>query len=89
VTRDKTAEELATDTRKIWPNAKAFWDEFTPQEKLAILASTDPSIKILNEDLRLWPSEVWSDSPEVQQAFILLLANNLVTETRKAIILTK
>ena len=85
---DKTAEELAAATRKIWASSAAFWAAFTDTEKLNILASDIAGIILLREELRLWTGEVWSDDPRVQAGLNGLVAVGILTPERKAIILT-
>lgn len=87
VTRDKTAEELAAETRKVWPSSADFWASFTDSEKLAILASTIAGIILLREELRLWTGEVWSDDAKVQAGLGGLVATGILTAERKAAIL--
>jgi hypothetical protein len=88
VTREKTAEELAADARKIWPSSADFWATFTDTEKLAILASTIAGIILLREELRLWTGEVWSDDARVQAGLAGLVAVGILTDDRKQAILT-
>ncbi len=87
VIRDKTAEELAAETRKVWASSADFWAAFTDSEKLAILASTIAGIILLREELRLWTGEVWSDDAKVQAGLGGLVATGIITAERKAAIL--
>jgi hypothetical protein len=84
---DKTPEELAAESRKIWPSSADFWAAFTDAEKLAILASTIAGIILLREELRLWTGEVWSDDARVQAGLTGLVAVGILTNDRKAAIL--
>ena len=84
----KSPEELAADTRKIWPSSADFWASFTDAEKLAILASTIAEIVLLREELRLWTGEVWSDDTKVEAGLNGLVAAGILTTERKATILT-
>jgi hypothetical protein len=86
---NKTAEELAAESRKIWPSSADFWASFTDAEKLAILASTIAGIILLREELRLWTGEVWSDDPRVQSGLNGLVAVGILTPERRATILAK
>ena len=88
ITRDKTAEELASDTRKVWASSAAFWAAFTDTEKLNILASDIAGIILLREELRLWTGEVWSDDPRVQAGLGGLVAVGILTNNRREGILT-
>jgi hypothetical protein len=85
----KTAEEIAADSRKIWPDKSKFWNEFTLTEKAAILISDHSGIKVLWSDLTMWPGEVWSDDSRIQQGLSGLVAVKILTESRKTQILTK
>lgn len=87
IVRDKTAEELAADSRKIWASSAAFWAAFTDTEKLNILASDIAGIILLREELRLWTGEVWSDEPRVQTGLSGLVAVGILTNERKASII--
>lgn len=97
--RDWTAAELAAGwtpppppepvVRKIWQDAAAFWLEFTDTEKLAIIESEAPGIKLLREELRLWRGEVWSDDERVVQGIRGLWAVGILTEQRKDQILNR
>jgi hypothetical protein len=89
VVRDKTAEEIAAEARKIWADKSKFWNEFTADEKAAILTSEHGGIKVLHSDLTMWPGEVWSDDSRIQQGLSGLVAVKILTESRKTEILTK
>lgn len=84
---DKTPEELAAETRKVWPSSADFWGAFTDAEKLAIIASTIAGIILLREELRLWTGEVWSDDARVQAGLTGLVAVGILTNDRKSAIL--
>lgn len=86
---DKTAEELAIQSRKIWSTVADFWGEFSNTEKLAIADSKIPDIRLLHEELRMWRGEVWSDDPKVQQGLAGLVTVGILTESQKTQILTK
>jgi hypothetical protein len=89
-----TMEELEAawaqlKARKIWPDKSRFWNEFTADEKSAILTSEHGGIKVLHSDLTMWPGEVWSDDSRIQQGLSGLVAVKILTESRKTQILTK
>jgi len=89
-----TLEELEAawaqlEARKIWPDKSRFWNEFTADEKAAILTSEHGGIKVLHSDLTMWPGEVWSDDAKVQQGLSGLVAVGILTESRKTEITTK
>jgi len=86
---DKTPEELAAESRKVWPSSADFWAAFTDSEKLAIISSTIAEIILLREELRLWTGEVWSDDAKVQAGLSGLVAVGILTNDRKAAILTQ
>lgn len=69
--------------RKVWPNAGAFWESFTPTEQLAILGSQVPEIRLLDRALVLWQGELWSDDARVQQGLGALVATGILTEARR------
>lgn len=73
--------------RKVWATASAFWAEFTAAEKLAILASAVPEIRLLDRELVLWQGELWSDDPRVQQGLAALVMTGILTEARRGEIL--
>jgi hypothetical protein len=75
--------QQAPDTRKVWPNAHAFWESFTPPEQLAILSSEVDQIRLLDRALVLWQGELWSDDPRVQQGLDALVAIGILTESRR------
>jgi hypothetical protein len=87
VISEKTPEELAAETRKVWPSSADFWAAFTDSEKLAILASTIAGIILLREELRLWTGEVWSDDARVQAGLTGLVSAGVLTPERKLAIL--
>lgn len=93
VVTPKTADQLAADARKVWPDAGTFYAEFTPEEKMAIIASEVPEIKFLLAELQMWRGPVWSDDPaggnRVQLALDGLVLAGILTEERKAGILAK
>jgi hypothetical protein len=84
---DKTIEEIAAETRKVWPSSADFWNAFTDSEKLAIIASTIAGIILLREELRLWTGEVWSDDAKVQAGLTGLVSAGVLTPERKLAIL--
>jgi hypothetical protein len=89
-----TLEELEAawaqlEARKIWPDKSRFWNEFTADEKAAILTSEHSGIKVLWSDLTMWPSEVWSDDSRIQQGLSGLVAVGILTESRKTEIFAK
>jgi hypothetical protein len=69
--------------RKVWATASAFWVEFTAAEKLAILGSSVPEIRLLDRELVLWQGELWSDDPRVQQGLAALVITGILTEARR------
>lgn len=79
--------------RKVWPDAGAFWSEFTLQEKAAIVASNDATIKLIMEELRMWRGEVWSDDPagggRVMMGLNALVSAGIISEQRKMEVLAK
>lgn len=77
----------APDTRKVWPNAHAFWESFNPPEQLAILSSVVDEIRLLDRALVLWQGELWSDDARVQQGLAALVATGILTEARREEIL--
>lgn len=81
--------ERELSSRKIWSDKSKFWDEFTNAEKAAILTSEHSGIKVLWSDLTMWPGEVWSDDPKVQQGLSGLVAVGILTESRKTEIFAK
>ena len=88
-----TMEELEAawnqlQARKIWPTVSEFWSEFTNTEKLGIADSVIPDIRLLQEELRMWRGEVWSDDIRVQNGLSGLVSSNILTETRKSEILS-
>lgn len=86
---NKTAEEIAADSRKIWSTVADFWGEFSNAEKLSIADSKIPDIRLLHEELRMWRGEVWSDDPKVKQGLSGLVAVGIINESRKTEILRK
>jgi hypothetical protein len=81
--------DAAIADRKVWPSSGAFWAEFTQAEKVAIVTSTIPDIKVLHADLQVWPGEVWSTDPKVQEGLSGLQLVTILTAERKAAILAK
>lgn len=90
---DRTARAAAAAARKVWTDAGAFWAEFTPTEKAAIVTSEVTGIKVLYAELTMWRGEVWSDDPagggRVIQGLDALIAAGILTEQRKTEILAK
>lgn len=68
--------------RRIWPTAAHFWNEFTPQEQLNIVSRNESEIKVLTVHLTIWPGEVWSDDVRLQSALQILVARNVLTQSR-------
>jgi hypothetical protein len=87
VVRDKTAQELAAETCKVWPTVAEFWAEFSEAEQIAIIDSDIPGIRLLDRQLLVWRGEVWSDDPRVQQGLGGLVAVGILTAERREEIL--
>ena len=73
---------------KSWPDVEAFISEFTVDEMSQIGLSTDPTIAALRFLLSGWRSQVLSDDPRVVQGLTALVSLYILTEERKARILT-
>lgn len=68
--------------KKIWPTVAAFWREFSNEEKIAIITSENPHIKLLNEELRMWRGEVWSTDERVVDGLNMLVQFGILTAER-------
>jgi hypothetical protein len=73
---------------KRWPAAEAFVAEFTLPEMAAIGLSTDPTIAALRFLLSSWRSQVISDDPRVQAGLDALVQTAIISEQRRAEILS-
>jgi hypothetical protein len=73
---------------KSWPDVEAFISEFTMEEMAKIGLSTDPTIAALRFLLSGWRSQVLSDDPRVVQGLTALVNLSILTDERKAHILT-
>lgn len=89
IVRDLSPEELATNARKVWPNASAFLGEFTMPELAAIELSTDPTIAALRLLLASWPADVWSDDPRIIMGLDALETAGIISAERRAEIVAK
>jgi hypothetical protein len=84
-----TPEEIAAKTRKVWKDKADFWNEFSNSEKLAIMDSTIPDIRLLDRQLVVWSGEIWSDDARVLNGLDALVTAAIITNQRKAEILSK
>ena len=84
-----SADELAANARKTWPNAAAFLNEFTMPELAGISLSSDPTIAALRLLLASWPSDIWSDDPRIQAGMEVLVSSGIIDEERRDEILIK
>ena len=84
-----SADELAANARKTWPNAAAFLNEFTMPELAAIELSTDPTIAALRLLLASWPADVWSDDPRIIMGLDALETAGIISAERRAEIVAK
>jgi hypothetical protein len=82
-------EDPAASTRKIWPHAAAFLEEFTLPELAAISLSEDPMVAALRLLLAAWPGEVWSDDLRIGNGLAHLIDSGILSEARRAAILAK
>jgi len=89
VVRDKTAEEIAADSAKTWPTKTEFWAEFTDAEKLAILDSTIPQIRLLDKELTMWSGSIASTDARIIGGMSALVTAGILTEARSTAILSK
>ena len=84
---DERASALATPSVKTWPSKAEFWAEFTTAEKLAILDSTIPGIRLLDKELTMWSGQVMSDDGRIEEGLSALVAVGILTAARKTEIL--
>jgi hypothetical protein len=84
-----TPEEIAAAARKVWATVADFWGEFTAFEQILIIDSTEASIRLLLEALRMWRGEVWSDDLRVTGGLDALVAANIISLQRRQEILAK
>ena len=89
VVRDKTAEEIAADSAKTWPTKTEFWAEFTDAEKLSILDSTIPQIRLLDKELTMWSGSIASTDARIIAGMSALVTAGILTEARSTAILSK
>jgi hypothetical protein len=89
IIREKTEEEIASDSRKVWEHSAAFLSEFSVNETEAIANSTHPTVRRLLLRLSTWAGRVFSDDPHVSGGLDLLEAVGILTTPRKLEILTK
>jgi len=87
VVRDKTAEEIAADSAKTWPTKTEFWAEFTDAEKLSILDSTIPQIRLLDKELTMWSGSIVSTDSRIIAGMAALVTAGILTEARSTAIL--
>jgi hypothetical protein len=73
---------------KRWPDAEAFVAEFTFPEMEKIGLSTEPTIAALRFLLSSWRSQVISDDPRVQAGLDALVQTAIISEQRRAEILS-
>ena len=88
VVRDKTAEEIAADSAKTWPTKTEFWAEFTDAEKLSILDSTIPQIRLLDKELTMWSGSIVSTDSRIIAGMAALVTAGILTEARSTTILS-
>lgn len=87
VVRDKTAEEIAAASAKTWPTKTEFWAEFTDAEKLSILDSTIPQIRLLDKELTMWSGSIVSTDSRIIAGMAALVTAGTLTEERSTAIL--
>lgn len=73
---------------KIWSNAQTFMAEFTTDEKAGIANSTDTTVAALRLEISTWFSQVYSNDPRVIAGLNKLVELDIITEARKAEIIT-
>jgi hypothetical protein len=86
---EKTPEDIAAETRKVWENTADFFAEFSVPEAEAIAISTHPTVSRLRLRLATWAGQVFSDDPHVSGGLSLLVAVGILTSSRRTEILTK
>ncbi len=74
-------------TVKTWPTLTEFWQEFTAEEKLAIINSTDAQVKLLYSEMSTWAYTYRADDPRVTAGLDLLVSVGILTAERKDVIL--
>lgn len=82
VIQDIPEDQIVPDDRKVWKTVSDFLDEFTIQEKIAFVSSTEPAVKLLYLKLTTWLKEVWSDHSDVLAAFSILTQYGILTQER-------
>lgn len=73
---------------KSWPSKAEFWAEFTDAEKVAILTSTDLSVRILDKELTMWTGIVLASDSRIIAGLDKLVELDIITEARKEEIVT-
>lgn len=89
-TRDEAQAEWDRQQNppKSWPDVEAFISEFTMDEMAQIGLSTDPTIAALRFLLSGWRSQVLSDDPRVVQGLTALVTLAIISDERRAQILS-
>jgi hypothetical protein len=72
---------------KSWPSKSEFWSEFTPQEKAAIITSSDIGIRMLDKELTMWTATVRSDDQRIITGLSALESAGIISTARKVEIL--
>lgn len=80
-------EEPAPPVRRVWPSGGHLWAELSRDERIALAACNVPEVRALVVDVAVWPGEIWSDHPQVQEGFRGLVAAGLLTVERASVIL--
>lgn len=83
------AESIYHQQVKIWPDDRAFWDAFTPQEKVAISMSADESIAYLRMELLTWTGAVHANDARVVAGLNRLEQVGILTPQRRQEVVTK
>lgn len=84
VVRDKTT----ADSARTWPTKTEFWAEFTDAEKLSILDSALPQIRLLDKELTMWSGSIVSTDARIIAGMAALVTAGVLTEARSTSILT-
>lgn len=79
---DPIPVEAVPPVRRVWQTGGHLWAEFAIEERIALAACNIPEVRALVVDIAVWPGEIWSDHPQVQEGFRGLVAAGLLSAKR-------
>ena len=73
-------QEQKAASAKTWPTKTEFWAEFEIAQKAAIRASSNVTVQLLLEELRMWDYTIRADDPRIVAGIAALAGEGIISQ---------